>query len=158
MNYMSRSGSPTQHALAARAAVGVARVLEVALAELDLTPSQYRLLAYLSKGSVATSFVAGHLSVTRPSVTALVDGAVAKGLVERIPDLEDRRRIALALSPAGREALARADQALGQRLRRLADRLPDADASMALQALCLWGDARDAELAEALEEVEAGKP
>ena len=128
-----------------RAAAFLARVVEVALADAGLSLPQYRLLSYLSRGSSAASPAARDLATSRPSVTALVDGVVAKRLVERLPDVADRRRITLALTPEGFTALARADDAIGVRLASLASHLPPDDAERALGALGLWLEALRAE-------------
>lgn len=47
------------------------------------------------------------LLISPGSVTALVDGLVGDGLVERYRSEEDRRLVVLSLSPAGREVLER---------------------------------------------------
>jgi long-chain acyl-CoA synthetase len=132
----------------ARAAASLARVVELALADAGLSLAQYRLLAYLSRGSSAASPAARDLSTSRPSVTALVDGVVAKGLVERFPDLDDRRRITLALTPLGFEVLDRADTAATARLAAVASCLSADDGARALDALPLWTDAIRAEAAQ----------
>ncbi|HVM66786.1 MAG TPA: MarR family winged helix-turn-helix transcriptional regulator [Acidimicrobiales bacterium] len=129
----------------ARALAYLARVLEVALADAGLSLPQYRLLSYLSRGSSAASPAARQLATSRPSVTALVDGVVAKGLVTRLPDATDRRRITLALTPEGYAVVERADAAATARLAALAAHLPPEDAERAIGALGLWLDALRAE-------------
>jgi len=129
----------------ARALAYLARVLEVALADAGLSLPQYRLLSYLSRGSSAASPAARQLATSRPSVTALVDGVVAKGLVTRLPDATDRRRITLALTPEGYAVVERADAAATARLAALAAHLPPEDAERATGALGLWLDALRAE-------------
>ena len=136
---------PTADARPVRAAAHLARVLELALGDAGLSLAQYRLLAYLSRGSSAASPAARDLSTSRPSVTALVDGVVAKGLVERLPDTEDRRRITLVLTPDGFAVLERADAAAAARLETVASYLEPADAARALDGLPLWADALRAE-------------
>jgi long-chain acyl-CoA synthetase len=140
---------------AARSAAYLARVLELVLADIALSLPQYRLLCYLSAGSSAASPAAKDLSTSRPSVTALVDGVVAKGLVERLPDPDDRRRITLALTARGFAALARADEEITERLSSLASFLAPEDREQAVAGLSLWrgalraeGDAARASLAE----------
>jgi long-chain acyl-CoA synthetase len=133
----------------ARAAAYLARVLEIALGEAGLSLAQYRLLCYLSRGSSAASPAARDLSTSRPSVTALVDGVVAKGLVERLPDPGDRRRITLALTPHGFGVLGRADAAITTRLATVASYLDPAEADQALHGLSLWTDALRAEAGQA---------
>ena len=130
---------------AARAAAYLARMLEITLGDVGLSLPQYRLLGYLSRGSSAASPAARELSTSRPSVTALVDGVVAKGLVERLPDPGDRRKITLAMTAPGFDALAQADAAITARLENVASYLPDDDAEAALEGLGLWSEALRAE-------------
>jgi long-chain acyl-CoA synthetase len=130
---------------AARAAAYLARMLEITLGDVGLSLPQYRLLGYLSRGSSAASPAARELSTSRPSVTALVDGVVAKGLVERLPDPGDRRKITLAMTAPGFDALAQADAAITARLENVASYLPNDDAEAALEGLGLWSDALRAE-------------
>ena len=56
------------------------------------------------------SSLADKLTVSRPSVTTVVDGLVARQLVVRVADTEDRRRINHALTPAGRALIRKADE------------------------------------------------
>lgn len=123
----------------------LARVVEIALGDAALSLPQYRLLCFLSKGSSAASPAARDLATSRPSVTALVDGVVAKGLVLRLPDAADRRRITLALTPEGFAALGRADAAITARLAALASHLSPDDAERAIGGLELWIEALRAE-------------
>ncbi len=116
----------------------MARIFESGLADLDLSLPQYRLLAYLDQGDWAASALADRLSVSRPSITSLADGLVAKGLIERRPSEEDRRRVLHELTDAGRDALVRADEVLTLRVDGLLDHLdPErrADARSGLDAL-----------------------
>ncbi len=112
-------------ATAPRTVARLARQLELALATVDLSPSQYRVLMFLDEiGSAAASALAGRLDVTRPSITALVDGLEARGLVERHPQMSDRRRVEVVLSDAGHDALDAADAAVADRLDHIAAHLP----------------------------------
>ena len=63
----------------------MARHVELAVATVDLTLSQYRVLGTLGDGREAASGLAQKLAVSRPSVTGVVDGLVARGLVRRDP-------------------------------------------------------------------------
>ncbi|HZN16114.1 MAG TPA: MarR family winged helix-turn-helix transcriptional regulator, partial [Acidimicrobiales bacterium] len=119
--------------------------LEGALGDVDLSLPQYRLLVFLSRRAEVASGLAGGLAVSPPTVTTLVDGLVARALVERTPDADDRRRVRHELTPAGRRLLADADAALDERLRSLAANLPAAQARRALDALEFWHAALDAE-------------
>ena len=72
---------------------------KVALAQVELTLPQYRVLGILAEGSAAASGLADRLAVRRPSITALIDGLVARGLVDRRQEDADRRRVAVAEMP-----------------------------------------------------------
>lgn len=100
---------------AARAVAVMAKHVEVALHEVDLSPSQYRLLIYLADAPAAATALADRLAVTRPSLTALVDGLAARGFVEREPDPDDRRRVTHQISDEGRRAVEAADLAIRSR-------------------------------------------
>ena len=101
---------------AARAVARLAKQVEVALAPLDLSLPQYRVLALLGEGSTASSVLARRLAVSAPTVTSVVDGLVGRGLVERQADPEDRRRLTLLLTRDGTKLLAAADAAAEARL------------------------------------------
>src|SRR3954454_6240536 len=109
---------------AGRAVAWLARQFEGELGEAGLSMPQYRLLSYLSTGSAGPSTAARELSTSRPSVTSLVCGLVAKGRGARHAHAEDRRRVTLVLTGEGQKTLAGADQLIGARLAAIADYLP----------------------------------
>ncbi len=100
-NHMGIEPSPRPGRTAAR----LARQVELALAEVDLSLPQYRILIHLDEGKVAASTLADKIAVSRPSVTAVVDGLVTRGLVERHHDPGDRRRVGHDLTAEGRQLL-----------------------------------------------------
>lgn len=116
-----------RHTLAdgARAAVRLARIVELALVEVGLSPAQYRMLIFLADGVAPASALATKLRVSRPSITALVDGLAQKGLVIRQDDPRDRRKVDLVLTAEGGEALSRADAEVAAGLADLFDELDD---------------------------------
>src|SRR6476646_10183440 len=105
---------------AARAVARLAKQIEIALVPLDLSLPQYRVLALLGEGSTASSVLARRLAVSPPTVTSVVDGLVARGLVERQAAPEDRRRLTLLLTRDGKRVLAAADAAAETRLDEIA--------------------------------------
>ena len=127
-----------------RAAARLAKHTEIALTTLELSLPQYRVLVVLAQGSSAASALAVKLAVSPPSVTALVDGLVARGLVERRYDTGDRRRVAQVLTEAGHRVLAEADAAVAARLDDIAGYLPPRDQARAVAGLRLWHEAMDA--------------
>jgi DNA-binding MarR family transcriptional regulator len=130
---------------AARALARLARHVEHALDSLELSLPQYRVLSLLGDGSSASSALAGRLAVSPPSVTAVVDGLVARGLVERHADAADRRRLTLVLTAHGLEVLHAAETAVDARLGEVAEYLEDpSSAAAAIEALQQWNHALDA--------------
>lgn len=125
----------------------LARVVELSLAEVDLSLSQFRLLVLLSGEPTVASKLAEYLAVSPPSVTAVVDGLVARGLVERRADITDRRRVEHALTEEGRTLLERADGAVDARLSRSLGRLTRSEAARATEGLQSWHKALDADRA-----------
>jgi long-chain acyl-CoA synthetase len=130
--------------LTARAVARLAKHEEIALGHVGLSLPQFRVLILLAEGSAAASALAARLAVSPPSVTAIVDGLVARQLVERRPDAGDRRRVAHVLTPDGRRLLEEADSAATARLRDIAAYLSEAEQAQVLDALDLWHKALDA--------------
>lgn len=118
----------------------LARQVELALAGVDLTLPQYRLLILLGEGNEAASALADKLAVSRPSVTGVVDGLVTRGLVQRDHDPCDRRRVGHSLTGEGRRLLAVADAEVQSRLSDIADYRPDGPGA-ALEGLGPWQEA-----------------
>jgi long-chain acyl-CoA synthetase len=142
---------------AARALARLSRHVERALDPLDLSLPQYRVLSLLHDGSSASSALAGRLAVSPPSITAVVDGLVARGLVERHADAEDRRRLTLVVTPAGAQLLRAAEDAVDARLGEVAKYLEDpSSAAAAIEALQQWNHALDA-FREEKAEAKAGR-
>ena len=123
----------------------LSRVLDNCLAEVGMSASQYRLLAFLSdeRAASAASRLADKMSVTRPTITALVDGLVAKGWVERQVADDDRRRVDHKVTPAGRGALAEADEAIAVRLAETLGHLEPPQLTAAVTGLGAWTIALD---------------
>jgi len=103
----------------------IARQVELAVATVDLTISQYRVLGMLGDGREGASVLAQKLAVSRPSITGVVDGLVTRGLVRRDQGDTDRRRVEVDLTEAGRELLVRADRAVDERMERIRELLSE---------------------------------
>ncbi|MFD9699734.1 MarR family winged helix-turn-helix transcriptional regulator [Lentzea sp. NPDC059081] len=71
----------------------------------ELTMREYDVLYQLSKcGSpLRMSELNRHVLLSQPALSRMVDRLVDRGLVERCPDLGDRRGVRLSLTPAGRD-------------------------------------------------------
>jgi DNA-binding MarR family transcriptional regulator len=125
-----------------RVVARLARQVELALTAVDLTLSQYRVLGILGGGPEASSVLAEKLAVSRPSVTGVVDGLVARGLARRDHDAADRRRIGIGLTGDGQRLLAHADIEVERRLQEIAAHLDDVGPAFA--GLGPWLEALDA--------------
>lgn len=105
-----------QRRCAARAVAFTARSLERAAGVSELTLAQYRVLALLAAGDERASLLANRLAVAKPTITAVVDGLVDRGLVTREAVAGDRRSLRVCLTPAGEAALRGAEQAMAEAL------------------------------------------
>ena len=135
------TGNKPSTGIYGRVTAWLSKRVEFALAQMDLTLPQYRVLGILAEGSAAASGLAGRLAVRPSSVTAIIDGLVARGLVDRKHDEGDRRRIALRLTEEGARIVAEADLAVDAYLSSIAACLPNEDELMVLRSLELWGQA-----------------
>jgi long-chain acyl-CoA synthetase len=105
---------------------------------------QFRLLDRLSGGSAAGGSLAEWLAVKPPSITALVDGLVARGLVERTVDPIDRRRVSHRLTDEGRSLYTTVSGDLAARLTQIVAHLgDDVLAADTLAGLARWNVALD---------------
>jgi DNA-binding MarR family transcriptional regulator len=146
---MTADATPSgRRADAVRAAARLARVSGAALAEANLTLAQYRVLVFLDAGERPASHVATLLDVVPSTVTSVVDGLCARGLVARGEDPCDRRRVVLSLTNEGREQVIEGDRVVAERLGRLLDRLPEDEAEGALRGLESLNVAMEAYLTE----------
>ncbi len=136
------AGPSKQSRTLGRAAAWVGKQVDIALAAVDLSASQYRVLGLLDEQSAISSDLAQRLAVRPPSVTAIVDGLVQRGLVERRTVAGDRRRVDHVLTAAGRQSLAAADRAVAARLGEITAALdrPD-DIVRAYDGLAAWREA-----------------
>jgi DNA-binding MarR family transcriptional regulator len=102
----------------------------------DLSVPQFRVLVYLHRHAGASlSDIAEYLGLTRPSMSKMIDGLVARQLVTRRMDPGDRRRVSLAPTALGRSAMQSAYQATGARLAERLAALPAAKRRTILKAM-----------------------
>jgi DNA-binding MarR family transcriptional regulator len=145
-----------------RTLVRLARALERSVGELTL--AQYRVLSYVGDGRDRATEVAGGLSLSKPTVSTMVDALVERGFLEREVVEEDRRAIRLVVTRAGRDALDAAELEMRTRLDGLLARVEDpAAVERALASLEVALDEARAERhrdrdAGAAEPVAAGRP
>lgn len=104
-----------------------------------LSVPQFRTLVWVGHHpSHSLSALAEHLGATLPTTSRIVEGLVARGLLSRTGRTDDRRQVALGITPAGREVLDPAWSATRREVElRLADLSADDQAtiSRAMQLL-----------------------
>ncbi len=122
-----------------RTAAWLAKQVDIGLGSVDLSLPQYRILGLLDEHSAVSSVLAERLAVRPPTITAVVDGLVTRGLVERRPVEGDRRRVGHVLTPEGLALLHQADAAIEDRLHVVTDAMDDpAAAEEAFSGLARW--------------------
>lgn len=95
----------------------------------DLTLPQFDVLVQLSRreDGMSPSELTRALLVTAGNVTGIVDRLVRTGLVERRPVPSDRRAVRVALTPPGRQVMARALPRHGRDVESILSALPARD-------------------------------
>jgi DNA-binding MarR family transcriptional regulator len=127
------------------AIVGFSRLAELALEEAQLSVMQYRILQHLRRGRAIQSDLAFRLTVTKQSVTRIVDTLVAKRYLTRSVDPADRRRVIHAITPKGQRSIERADTIIERYLMLVLQDLDDeADVEAARNGIRLFGRASQA--------------
>lgn len=81
--------------------------LDARMAPHDMTAAQWTILMYIHEGCGDTAAVlCRHCSYDTGSMTRMLDRLEEKGLISRVRSEEDRRRVQIRLTPAGRELIA----------------------------------------------------
>lgn len=107
-----------------------------ACAELDLTPSQYAALCALASAAPLGQNELGRMIALDRATTSLVVRLLCgRGWVEGRPDPQDRRRLLLELSAAGRDRLHEAERLARRARRRLLAALDDDEEALFLHLL-----------------------
>jgi MarR family transcriptional regulator for hemolysin len=93
-----------------------------------LSVPQFRTLLFISRNEGASlSKLADHIGLTLPSMSALVDGLVARNLVIRKTHRDDRRRMDLTLTGRGETTLQAARKETQAYLKERLSRLSEAE-------------------------------
>jgi DNA-binding MarR family transcriptional regulator len=100
----------------------------------DLSLPQYRVLGVLATGGERATQLASRLGVTKPTLTALVDSLVERGLVARDTPAGDRRAVRLSITAAGRSMLTSSGKQFRAAFEDVLSRCPDRDAVLAALA------------------------
>lgn len=89
-----------------RARENVMAPIREMLAASGITEQQWRVLRVLSdNGPMDASRLSDRASLLLPSLTRIAQNMEANGLITRTTDTQDRRRLVLAITPAGQKVL-----------------------------------------------------
>lgn len=149
-----RSRDPEPAADVTRTLAITSRLLEKALA--DMTLPQFRILLLVARMPERASRLASQASISRPSLTGVLDGLVAREWVRRLEVDGDRRGVSLEVTPAGRKALGVAQRAVAVRVDELLGQLDSDRRAVAVAGLDALGEAIDLDLTRRLAAHEAG--
>ena len=96
--------------------------------------AQYRTLGILIRESTCLpmSELGKRLYMSKPYMTKLIDQLIQDGLVQRIPDIRDRRVINIAITAEGRRHLKQAASLYKENIKNILSDLDDQD----LEDLC----------------------
>jgi DNA-binding MarR family transcriptional regulator len=102
----------------------------------DLTASQLLLLKYVAQYEQALpSAIAKAIELKQATITVLINKLETDGLVKRSRDTEDRRRVWVRLTEAGRQLLERSPDLLQSRFEHGFDQIEDWEQSMIIASL-----------------------
>ncbi len=124
-----------------RAQIAVFTDFHRTFAEADLRPGQFTVLLVLHQTpGLRQSQVADALGIKRTNFVALFDGLAARGLARRVPVEDDRRAVALFLTPEGEQFTARMIALCLEHEQHVTDRLGEAGRAELLRLLQLLTD------------------
>jgi len=99
-----------------RALARLSRVLDHASSTAGLSVAQYRVLVFVAEQPQRASALATKVDVQRATLSAIVGGLERSGFLQRTAVESDGRGVQLELTPAGAEALVRAERSLAGQL------------------------------------------
>jgi len=139
---------PSLPAAAVDAGLGLLCLIRAEMRErrpAGLSIGQFRLLHMVHKDPERSlSDCADDLGISVPAASKMVDGLVERGLVGRAADAADRRRVTLALTPAGAALMKDAKKGLEARMATALSGLSAAEAATLAKALDLLRSRLDA--------------
>ncbi|MCA9753569.1 MAG: MarR family transcriptional regulator [Gemmatimonadetes bacterium] len=119
-----------------------------------ITGPQLVCLAHIDRlGPLPSAELARHVHLSPSTIVGILDRLEARGWIQRVRSAEDRRRILLSATEAGRELLAQAPSPLQDRLLENLAALPEADRRRlagALDEIVALMEATDLEVAPLL--------
>ena len=130
--------------MVASRAVNAVIVKSLAAVDADLTVPQLRVMVILSRTtSVSLSEVAQKIGISASNASRTCDQLVRRGLVVRTEDQDDRRRLSLAPSAAGRRMLRQVMRRRQHLLEQIVGEMSDQDQRALMTALVAFNVATE---------------
>ena len=147
---MRRTDSATDELFTAvRGLAFASRRIERGLTGISL--AQLRILTLVANDPVRASVLADGAALSRPTLTGVLEGLVAKGWITRCAVDGDKRGVTLSITPEGRAALDGAVAASTAALAELIDELPADQRAATVAALAGLTSVAKARLARRVE-------
>jgi DNA-binding MarR family transcriptional regulator len=119
-----------------RTQMAVFQSVSRALAEFDVTPGRFGVLAVIaSNPGLSQSELGAILGIDRSTVVAVIDRLESAGLVRRRPAPNDRRSYALALSDRGAAAYDELELRIAEQEQRMTRHLSPAERALLIDLL-----------------------
>jgi len=104
--------------------------------QLAITGSQgYTLLAIADGEAISMNDLSLKMKLSNSTMTRMVDQLVQKGLVNRLPDADDRRVVRLGLSGPGRQTQMELSQALQAFFSQVVQEIPEEERESVIHSL-----------------------
>ncbi len=112
-----------------------------ALAQFRVSASAGWCLVHLARlgPDVRQADLAEQLGITQPSLVRTLDQLAAMGLIERLPNPQDKRSNRVQFTPAGSDLAARIEARLDDLTRELFDDVPDTAVEITVNVMELLG-------------------
>ena len=124
------------------------QLLHRVFAKQHLYPAQALCMRMLAQcGEVTQSELADAMTLSRPSITRILQRMERAGLVIRRTDAADQRQTLVALTAAGLELQQRLDSAMAEYVAATLDRMPEQDRADLARILPIWRSLADEALA-----------
>ncbi len=93
-----------------------AHIRQITSEQFDISVEQFHILRHIRRGHRSASELADAKQISRGAVSQALKALVAKGLVTREPNPDDRRYVQVALTAAGEELLDAVVESTRQRM------------------------------------------
>ena len=98
------------------------------VSEMGITEERFMVMFELSlQPNTSLKDLAQSMMVSSSSLSVMINSLVEQGVVIRLPDPEDRRRVLLRLGPLGEDFVRRAENHLLEKFKEFLKKLPEVD-------------------------------